>query len=227
MFVGALVQGSVGFGLNLIAAPVLALVDPGLVPGPALASAFVLTLLIARRERASIDVRGVRLAMIGRVPGTILAAVAISSLPQRGLAVFFALLVLAAVAMSASRWHFRPTTRTLLGAGALSGFMGTATSIGGPPIALVYQREQGPTIRATLSGYFVLGSILSMAVLAVIGEFGGREIGATAALVPGLVCGFLVSRRTTRLLDRGLARPAILLESTASALALLLDSVLA
>ncbi|MDQ3385935.1 MAG: sulfite exporter TauE/SafE family protein, partial [Actinomycetota bacterium] len=34
VLVGALVQGSIGFGLNLIAAPVLALVDPDLVPGP-------------------------------------------------------------------------------------------------------------------------------------------------------------------------------------------------
>ena len=225
MFVGALVQGSVGFGLNLIAAPILALIDPTLVPGPALASAFILTILITRRERASIDARGVRWAMVGRVPGTILAAVAISSLPERGLAVFFALLVLLAVVMSTLRWHPRPTTGTLLGAGALSGFMGTATSIGGPPIALVYQREQGPIIRATLSGYFVLGSILSMAVLALIGEFGGDEILATAALVPGLLCGFWLSRQTTRLLDRGYARHAILVVSAGSALTLLVSEL--
>jgi len=226
MFIGALVQGSVGFGLNLIAAPILALVDPTLVPGPALAAAFILTILITRRERASIDARGIRWAMVGRVPGTILAAVAISALPERGLAIFFALLVLFAVVLSALRWHPTPTTGTLVTAGALSGFMGTATSIGGPPIALVYQREQGPIIRATLSGYFVLGSILSMAVLAVIGEFGGEEIVATAALIPGLLCGFLLSRQTTRMLDRGYARPAILIVSAGSAIALLATELL-
>ena len=226
MFIGALVQGSVGFGLNLIAAPILAIIDPTLVPGPALASAFLLTVMITGRERASIDRRGVGWAMVGRLPGTILAAVAISSLPERGLTIFFALMVLAAVAMSASHWHLRPTTRTLVGAGALSGFMGTATSIGGPPMALVYQREDGPIIRATLSGYFVLGSIVSMAVLAVIGEFGGDEIVATAALVPGLLLGFLASRGTTRLLDRGYARPAILFVSAGSAIALLVGELL-
>jgi uncharacterized protein len=164
--------------------------------------------------------------MVGRIPGTIAAAVAISALPERGLAIFFALLVLAAVVMSASHWHLRPTTGTLLGAGALSGFMGTATSIGGPPMALVYQREDGPIIRATLSSYFVLGSIVSLGVLAVIGEFGGDEIVATGALVPGLVAGFLMSRQTTRVLDRGYARPAILLVSAGSAIALLLAELL-
>lgn len=41
---GAFVQGSVGFGHNLVAAPVFALADERLVPGPAIASAgFFLT----------------------------------------------------------------------------------------------------------------------------------------------------------------------------------------
>jgi uncharacterized protein len=226
LFIGALVQGSVGFGLNLIAAPILAIIDPTLVPGPALVAAFVLTILITRRERASIDARGVGWAMVGRVPGTVLAAVAMVVLPERGLAVFFAVLVLLAVVMSAGRWHLAPTTGVLVGAGVLSGLMGTATSIGGPPMALVYQREQGPVIRATLSGYFVLGSILSLAVLAVIGEFGGDEIVASAALVPGLLACFLLSRQTTRVIDRGYARQAVLFVSAGSAVALLAGELL-
>jgi len=39
----------------------------------------------------------------------------------------------------------------LLIAGGLSGFFGTLTSIGAPPLALVEQGEKGPTIRGTLS----------------------------------------------------------------------------
>src|SRR5690606_17755869 len=34
LFVGSAIQGSVGFGLNLFAAPLLVLIDPGLVPAP-------------------------------------------------------------------------------------------------------------------------------------------------------------------------------------------------
>jgi uncharacterized membrane protein YfcA len=224
--VGALVQGSVGFGLNLIAAPLLALIDRDLVPGPALAAAFVLTILMTMRERRSVEWRGVGWAFAGRVPGTVLAAAAIASLPERGLGIFFALLVLLGVAISLLRWHPRPTPTTLLGAGALSGFMGTATSIGGPPMALVYQRLAGASLRGTLSGYFVLGSILSIATLAAVGEFGADQLRATAVLVPGVVAGFLLSRLTSGLIDdRGAARAAVLWVSALSAVALLLDAL--
>ena len=224
--VGALVQGSVGFGLNLIAAPLLALIDHDLVPGPALACAFVLTILITVRERRAVEWRGIGWAFTGRVPGTLLAAVAIASLPERGLAIFFALLVLFGVLISLVRWHPRPTPATLLGAGAVSGFMGTATSIGGPPMALVYQRLGGASLRGTLSGYFVLGSILSIGVLAAVGEFGAEQLRATAVLVPGVVAGFLLSRFTSGYIDdRGAARAAILWVSALSAVALLLDQL--
>jgi hypothetical protein len=42
--VGAALQGAVGFGLGVIGAPLLVLIAPGLVPGPLLLVAFVLTL---------------------------------------------------------------------------------------------------------------------------------------------------------------------------------------
>ena len=50
VFVGSCVQGSLGFGLGLIAAPVLAFVDPDLVPGPVLMLALVLTVAVASRD---------------------------------------------------------------------------------------------------------------------------------------------------------------------------------
>ena len=39
---GACIQGSIGFGLNLVAAPVLLMVDTTLVPGPAIFLGLVL-----------------------------------------------------------------------------------------------------------------------------------------------------------------------------------------
>ncbi|MDH3214132.1 MAG: hypothetical protein OEM05_16765, partial [Myxococcales bacterium] len=65
--VGSSVQASVGFGLGLIAAPVLLLVDAQLVPGPLMASGIALTVLVAYRERAAIDLVGLRFAFGGRV----------------------------------------------------------------------------------------------------------------------------------------------------------------
>lgn len=219
--VGAFVQGSVGFGHNLIAAPMLALVDERFVPGPSIAAATVLGLLMAVRDRQGVHLGEIRTAMIGRIPATLLAAATVALLPARPLAVLFAVLVLTAVAITASRIHLHPTRPTLLVAGALSGYMATATSIGGPPMALVYANEEGRRMRGTLAGYFLLGSVVSLAALAATGSYGTDEIELTAAAVPGVVAGFLASAFGARVLDAGHTRPAVLTVSALAAVSVL------
>ncbi len=219
MAVGACVQGSVGFGLNVIAVPILVQIDPGLVPGPALVAALLLTILIAYRERGGLEWRGLGWAFVGRIPGSIAGAVAVAALSERGLALTLSGLVLLAVAMSSGGWKLEPTPRTLFGAGAFSGVMGTVTAIGGPPMAMVYQRRSGAQLRATLSGFFTLTALMSILLLAGVGEFGHGELTASFVLIPGLVVGFAASRWAARFLDRGFTRPAVLGLSALSAVA--------
>ena len=54
MFVASGLQGSIGFGAGLVAAPVIALVEPDLLPALVVMLACVLTLLVAIRDRAQI-----------------------------------------------------------------------------------------------------------------------------------------------------------------------------
>ena len=223
---GAFVQGSVGIGHNLIAAPFLALVDERFVPGPAIAAATVLTLLMAIRDRRDLHLGEIRIALIGRIPATLLAAATVALLPARPLAVLFAVLVLVAVAITASRIRLRPTRNTLLAAGALSGYMATATSIGGPPMAMVYANEDGRRMRGTLAGYFLLGSFVSVAALAATGSFGTDEIRLTLLAVPGVVAGFAVSAGGARWLDAGRTRPAVLTVSAIAAVSVLAKTLL-
>lgn len=222
---GAFVQGSVGFGHNLIAAPVFALVDERLVPGPAIASAGVLVLLTVLRDRRGFHLGEVSTALVGRVPGTILAAVAVASLPADDLAVVFAGLVLVAVAITASGIAVRPTRATLLGAGALSGFMGTATSIGGPPMAMLYAGEEGRRLRGTLAGFFLAGIAMSLVALVLAGTFGAEEARLSLLPVPAIAVGFAFSGWGARRLDAGHTRPAVLTVAAASALSVLVDAV--
>jgi hypothetical protein len=210
MAVGATVQGSIGFGLNVVAAPILLIVDPVFVPGPALAMALVITALIALRDRRHIDLGGMGWALVGRVPASLAGAALVAVLSQRDLTIAFAVLVLGGVALSAAGWELRPTPPTLVGAGALSGLMGTVSSIGGPPMALVYQRRSGGELRGTLAGFFLPAATLSLGLLAAVGAFGKRELLASGALLPGLVIGFVASRWTAPYLDRGSTRPAVL-----------------
>ena len=68
----------------------------------------------------------------------------------------------------------RPST--LFGAGVLSGFMGTVSGIGGPPVALLYQHESGRTLRATLPRYFLVGGAITMVTLVAVGKLGRAEL---------------------------------------------------
>jgi uncharacterized membrane protein YfcA len=223
--VGACVQGSVGFGFGLIAAPVAALVDGRFVPGPLLFSGVILAVLVAMRERGALDWLGIRWAVAGRIPGTLLGAWAVAALPERGLVILFASAVLAAVALSLAGWTLQPDPPTLLGAGATSGFMGTVTSIGGPPMALVYQRHTGAQLRATLALFFLIGAAFSLFVLYVAGQFGEEELRLGLLLLPGMLAGFALSRLAARVLDRGYTRVAVLAFASLASVALLVQQL--
>ncbi|MCP5118561.1 MAG: TSUP family transporter, partial [bacterium] len=83
VLLGSVIQGSVGFGLGILAAPLLLLINPILIPAPLLSAALVLTLLVARREHQSIDLHGVAWAVVGRIPGALLGAATLTVLPKR------------------------------------------------------------------------------------------------------------------------------------------------
>ena len=222
MSVGAAVQGAVGFGSNLVAAPLLVLLDTRFVPAPLIVMSLVLNALTGRRETAVVDRRELLPALAGLVPGTALGVVLLRTTDESSLSVLFAVTVLLAMALVASGLHLRPTVATLSVAGLLSGVMGTTSSIGGPPVAVVHSRSEGPVIRATLARFFFAAGLIAVAALAVGGELVGEDLLLAAVLVPGTVAGFAVSGRAARWLDEGRTRAAILVLCTLSAIAVVL-----
>ncbi|APU14752.1 hypothetical protein [Actinoalloteichus fjordicus] len=58
VLLGAALQGTIGLGLGMVSGPILALLDPTLVPGPLLMLATLLTLTVVLRERAALDLAG-------------------------------------------------------------------------------------------------------------------------------------------------------------------------
>jgi uncharacterized membrane protein YfcA len=219
--IGATVQSSVGFGFGLVAAPVLLLIDPAFIPAPMLTAGLTLTILVAQRERRSIDLMGVKYAIAGRVLGTIPAALVITIMSKVLFDTVFATMVIIAVLLSAIGLSVTPTRGTSFTAGALSGFMATISSIGGPPVALLYQNAEGPRFRATLSGFFFVGVILSLVALALVGRFGPKEFLLGLILVPGILLGYFLSGYVVKWVDRRGVRPAVLAISFFSAVAVL------
>ena len=222
----ACIQGAAGFGMALLAAPLLTLLDRSFAPAPLVLAVLPLSVLIAQRDWAHLDRRGLAWAIGGRLPGVVLGAVAAAALSQHTLALVLGLGVLAAVGLSMVTARLRPTPGTLVSAGFASGFMGTTTSIGGPPMALVYQRRDGPAFRSTLAIYFAAGAVMSLAALAIAGRVGAHELRLGLLLWPGVILGFLLSRPLTRYLDEGRTRPMVLAISAAAALLLIAEEVL-
>jgi uncharacterized membrane protein YfcA len=223
--VGATLQGSIGFGLSVVAAPVMLLLNPVFVPGPMLLAAVFLVILIALRERRDVIVHDVAIATLGRILVALPAAYAVSALPKNVYELLFAAVVLLGVVISTLGWRARPTPRHIFCAALVSGFLGTVSSIGGPPMALVYQHESGPRIRGTLSAIFTIGTTISVAGLWWVGRFGAVELLLGLALMPAVLLGFVLSRYTARRIDGPRTRPAVLAISALSAIVILLRAL--
>jgi uncharacterized membrane protein YfcA len=222
MGLGALVQGTVGFGQSLVAAPLLLLIDTRLVPGPLTVAGVCLSLVMLTRDRGHADRDGLRWSIAGLVPGTVLGGAALAVLSGHWLAVTAGTLILMAVALSAVGLTASPTPGTLTAAGTVAGFMGTVSGVGGPPIALLYQRAGGPRLRATLARFFAVSSLLTLVALVPAGRLGRAELGAGLVLAPAVLCGWVGSRLLVGRVDRLLLRPAVLALSAVSAVALLI-----
>lgn len=225
MVVGAAVQGAVGFGANLFAAPLLVLIDPGYVPVAVVVPSLALNALVLRTNRVPGAWSRVRWANLGQVPGVVAGAAVLAVVARENLSVFFAVLILLAVGLSVLGLRVRRSNGTLFGAGLVTGFMGTAVGIGGPPMALVLQDSEGTTLRAMLSRVFFLGSCLSLAGLVAFGRVHVHDLVLGAALVPGTVAGFLASGRLRHRLDHGHIRVAVLTLSAASAVVALVRAL--
>jgi uncharacterized protein len=227
ILVASALQASIGFGIGMLAAPIVALVDPALIPGTLIMVATLVTLMVVVREREDIDLHGTGWALVGRVPGTIAGALVLAMLPERLLTILLAAVVLIGVALTSAGWVPTARRRNVVLAGATSGLLGTATSIGGPPMALVWQRNSGARLRGTMSGFFLVGSVMSIAALAATGAVDGRTVWGFAALVPAAVAGYALSRQINRLLDPKRLRWLAIGASTVGAVVLIGRELLA
>lgn len=221
IFIGACLQGAGGVGFGMFVAPILALWRPELVPGPLLVLGGLLSLMSAIRERTSIDFHGLRFALAGRIPASFVGGLFFALLPLAMLSVVFALLILAAVALSLLGWKVANSPRNLFLAGLASGFMGTITSVGAPPMAIVMQHAQPAQLRATIGAFFVVGATVSIMALAWVDRFGWLELWYGVALVLPLLAGFGVSSKLVDRIDRHQVRTLILGMSALAAGALI------
>lgn len=225
VLVGSYVQAVVGLGVGLVTAPVIAVVEPSLMPTLPLLFGLLVSGLSLAGERRHVDWPAVGWTLPARIPGTIvgIGLVLVFTPSQLGIAV--ALMVLAAVLLSV--WSIRlPVNRhTLLAAGFTSGVTGTATSIGGPPLALLFQHRRPSEVRATLAVFFFIGVVLSLTGFAITGSIPRDSLVVAAVVSPLLLLGIWLGTRTRGRLPRDGFRVAVLVLCAASAVVLLVRSL--
>src|SRR3954452_6267407 len=136
--IGSVIQGSIGFGLAAVVAPVLLLVNKIFLPGPMLVISMLLTFLIAWRDREHTVWPEVAVGTSGRIIGMLPAALALRFLSGPGYELLFAVAVLAGVFISMAGWHVRLTLRNLFFTAIGSGFVSTVSGVCRPPVGLVF-----------------------------------------------------------------------------------------
>ncbi|MFE6900495.1 TSUP family transporter [Streptomyces sp. NPDC057717] len=218
----AFVQGSSGLGFALIVAPVAGILDPGLVPVFVLASMIPLNLYVAWRERSSLDLRGAGWITGARLAATPAGLAVLWLIPERRLGLFVGgATVLAAVA-SLTVPAFTPGRAAYVGAGAVTGLTETATGVGGPPLALVYQHRPPAELRSTVAACFLIGEVASLALLFATGKAEVTELGEAVALLPAIAAGAWLSRLVHHRLDARRMRLFVLVFALVSGLVLML-----
>ena len=225
VLIGSVVQSAVGLGVGLVAAPVTALLEPALMPGALLMVAVLMPCLTLVFDHHDIDWRGLLWSLPARLPGTVVGVWVVTTLTARELGIAIGLVVLVAVLVTWRAFAVPVNRATLSAAGFASGITGTATSIGGPPIAIVYQHRPPREIRTTMAVYFLVGAGLSLVALLVSGDLTGDQALAAGELLPFLAVGAALGALARRSLPARVVRPAVLLVSSASALVLLVRSI--
>ena len=219
------VQTTTGVGFAMIAVPMLLLVDLKYAPGPALFAMLFLAIAMSIGAWNDVDREAFPFLFPGLAVGTIVGSVLVGMLSEQNFGLVFGLIVLGGIALGLMGCAPEQTPRVDAASGVVSGAMGTMSGIHGPPLAVLYQRAEPTTARATIAFVFVVASSLSLISLSAAGLFGRQEVVAGLSLLPGLAVGFLLARSGRQFISDGAARYGMLGIAAVSAIVLIFRSI--
>ncbi|QIK72000.1 sulfite exporter TauE/SafE family protein [Propioniciclava coleopterorum] len=225
-FVGAAVQGYIGFGFGVIAAPVVAFLAPELIPAALIIGSIPLPFMTLAREGRSVDWRALGWIMVGTLPATLLGAWIVAAVPARVLQVIVGIVVLLVAVLPLFRIEPRRGPATLISAGAISSLGGTTASIGGPPIAIVLRNDTPSRARATMAVYFLMSTVVTLASLAAVGRLSATSWMVGLSMLPATLLGFGASILGGRRFSDTAFGAAVVGFSTLAAVILLIRAVI-
>lgn len=227
VFFGALTQSLIGFGLAVVASPLLYIVSPQLVPVPIVVMGFVISAMTLFRERGHLQFNGLQYALLGRIPGGFVGAGLLVFAPQAVLGLIIAAIVYIAVILSVYKITAPINRISLFIAGIFSGIFGNIAAIGGPPMAILLAGQDVNQFRAALSAFFLISSLIALAILAIFGLVEAQHLWLSLMLIPSIVGGYLVSSLLINHIDKNKTRIITLVLCSVSATVLVIKSLMA
>lgn len=204
LFLATFVQSSIGFGLALVAMPLLVTILGIQVAAPMVAVvAMIAEVVILARYREAFDFKIVMHLVIGAIVGIPIGIFAVRTLDgaivTRALGVLvlgYALYALAAPALPALAWR---GWEYLFG--FFAGVLGGAYNTGGPPVVIYGNCRRWPPeeFKSDLQGFFLVTGLVVFASHALSGNLTSavwqNVLYALPGMALGLVAGFLLSKR--------------------------------
>jgi len=214
VFIATLIRSTLGFGEALVAVPLLALRLPISIAAPlAVLVSVAMAGIIVLQDWRHVQLRsatGLILAALPGIPvGILLLAKGDEHMVKLILGLFIIGFSIYSLAAKTTPHLRRDPPRWLFGCGFLSGVLGGAYGMNGPPLAVygALRRWAPQHFRATLQGYFLVASLVGLGGYWALGIWSGTVTRYFLLSLPAVVIAILIGRSMNRQMrDNGFFR---------------------
>lgn len=196
--IAAGITGFTGFGFNLVAVPLLALVMP-------IRDAIVVALVIGIVVQLTVAGTSIRMASpkrltilgAGALVGVIFGVAVFERTTATGLAVGVALLTLSFgiyLLVPIGKWRPHSGIATHIAVGGLAGLLAASTGMSGPPVVayIVRSEEDAVVARATIASFTALAAGLALVGLLGMGSVPGTNVTEAMLFLPAGLIGAVI-----------------------------------
>ncbi len=208
LFVATLVRSTLGFGEALVAVPLLAMRVPlPLAAGLAVLVSTVMAAVIVVQDWRHVRLRSAVQLAAAALPGIPLGLLLLAKGNEQLVKLLLGVLIVGFSLYSLKgkvTLHLREDDRRwLFGCGLLSGVLGGAYGMNGPPLAVYGALRRWPPrqFRATLQCYFLFASFVGLVGYAVLGIWSPRIPALFLRSLPFVLMGIFVGRVLNRRLN--------------------------
>jgi uncharacterized membrane protein YfcA len=205
VFVATLIRSTLGFGEALVAVPLLALRLPVSIAAPlAVLVSVAMAAVIVVQDWRHVHLRSATGLILAALPGIPLGILLLVKGNEHVVKLILGLIIIGfslySIAAKSTPHLHDDHPKWLLGCGFLSGVLGGAYGMNGPPLAVygALRRWSPQHFRATLQGYFLVASLVGLAGYSALGIWSGTVTRYFLLSLPVVVIAIMIGRSMNR-----------------------------